>query len=141
MNDASRWVLHTDTVIDQARQLQTSLLDMETGMRGYELAGRIKYLDPYETSKLKIIPLLNSLEVLASSKPEQLERVKVLRLGIANWTQYAEHKIILRKNKLSILKNELFDDNSGKTMMDNLRNQLSEIVSVERTIFEQRTEN
>ena len=44
-------VEHTQTVINKLRQLQTSLVDAETGQRGFALTGEEPFLAPYTDSK------------------------------------------------------------------------------------------
>ena len=41
------WVDHTHEVIAEAKAIEASAVDMETGMRGYLLAGQDGFLDPY----------------------------------------------------------------------------------------------
>lgn len=44
---AMQWVDHTDRVIAQANNLQKLLLDLETGVRGYQLTSEPEFLKPY----------------------------------------------------------------------------------------------
>ncbi len=38
--ETDKWVEHTHKVLEQAAEISNSALDMETGMRGYLLAGK-----------------------------------------------------------------------------------------------------
>lgn len=42
------WVEHTHEVIQTAMEIEAKAVDMETGMRGYLLAGKPEFLNPYE---------------------------------------------------------------------------------------------
>jgi methyl-accepting chemotaxis protein len=44
---ANFWVDHTHKVIAQGEGLLASMVDMETGMRGYLVAGKDEFLEPY----------------------------------------------------------------------------------------------
>ncbi|EEF27706.1 conserved hypothetical protein [Ricinus communis] len=47
LNEASRWNDHTYQVLEATSQVQRSILDMETGERGYALSGMPDSLEPY----------------------------------------------------------------------------------------------
>ncbi len=47
ITETTGWVKHTYEVIDDAKEILASAVDMETGMRGYLLAGEDSFLDPY----------------------------------------------------------------------------------------------
>ncbi len=51
VEQANKWVEHTHAVISKATNLLASAVDMETGMRGYLLAGEEDFLDPYKSGK------------------------------------------------------------------------------------------
>src|ERR1700744_4546584 len=44
---ANGWNVHTYRVVDEARSLTESLVNMETGLRGYGLVGDENMLEPY----------------------------------------------------------------------------------------------
>ena len=46
-----KWVNHTHAVLEKAQRLLASAIDMETGMRGYLLAGKKEFLEPYDGGK------------------------------------------------------------------------------------------
>ena len=45
--DNNKWVDHTNRVLGKAAAIVGSAVDMETGMRGYLLAGKEDFLAPY----------------------------------------------------------------------------------------------
>ena len=49
MVDSSRWVSHTYQVIRVAEGVTASMVDMETGHRGFMITGEDEYLQPYKT--------------------------------------------------------------------------------------------
>lgn len=51
LNDPARWVAHTDEVISWVHLCQKLMLDQETGLRGYMIAGVPSFLDPYQSGK------------------------------------------------------------------------------------------
>ncbi|MCH9050590.1 MAG: CHASE3 domain-containing protein [Proteobacteria bacterium] len=70
----SRWVDHTHRVLAKAAIIVTAAVDMETGMRGYLLAGRDDFLGPYEQGRANFYELIAGLrktvEEIAALKSE-----------------------------------------------------------------------
>jgi len=52
--DTNRWVNHTRVVLADSSAIVSSAVDMETGMRGYLLAGQEDFLDPYRSGRVHI---------------------------------------------------------------------------------------
>ena len=48
INQTEKWVEHTHKVLEQAKDITSAAVDIETGMRGYLLAGKEGFLDPYK---------------------------------------------------------------------------------------------
>ncbi len=49
--DDNKWVDHTRVVLADSASIIGSAVDMETGMRGYLLAGQEGFLDPYNNGE------------------------------------------------------------------------------------------
>jgi len=62
--DASGWVDHTDSVIAESNRAQKLLLDMETGQRGYLIAGRPEFLEPYRSAGPELDRAFSRLKTL-----------------------------------------------------------------------------
>ncbi len=48
--ETSKWVEHTHKVIVNSKRLEKLLVDMETGERGFLIAGKDEFLEPYKTT-------------------------------------------------------------------------------------------
>ena len=64
------WVDHTHEAIEEAQDIMINAIDMETGMRGFLLAGKEEFLGPYKQGAVK-----------AFSEIEELEENRVLFVG------------------------------------------------------------
>ncbi len=73
LNQTTGWVDHTHEVIGEANAIIASAVDMETGMRGYLLAGKEDFLAPYTGGKNKFYELIASLSNTVSDKPAQVQ--------------------------------------------------------------------
>lgn len=45
--NSSYWVKHTYEAIDMGKSITTSLVNMETGLRGYLVSGKEEFLEPF----------------------------------------------------------------------------------------------
>lgn len=50
----NKWTLYNYEVVRQSRRVLSDLVDMETGVRGYLLTGKEKFLEPYKISRRTI---------------------------------------------------------------------------------------
>ncbi len=139
LRNAGKWVAHTDEILAQGRQVQASLIDMETGMRGYLLGGNREFLEPYTIAKPRLSPELSHLEVLVSDQPEQRIRVQHLKTDIEKWINYIDRKISSRATGSRPQPALASEDYLGKNLMDGLRSEIESILSQERTFLISRT--
>ena len=61
MKDNEAWVTHTYKVIAEANSALAAAVDMETGMRGYLLAGKEEFLDPYKGGQASFSKITDGL--------------------------------------------------------------------------------
>ena len=91
-------VSHSLLVIGTARETLTSLVDMETGYRGFLLTGRDEFLEPYQAGQLAADENLAELQELSVDTPEQMARWAELGALVQNWRgDVAERGIALRR--------------------------------------------
>lgn len=127
-----QWVEHTDRVINNANRALKLSIDMETGMRGYLLAGDEHYLDPYELAKPAVVAELKGLEVLVSDNPAQVDRLKRIEALQDDWIAYAEEMIVQRRIKGEYI--APLRTGRGKRLTDEIRGQFEELVAVEQQL-------
>ena len=143
IRDAMRWVNHTHSVIEEAQRILGAAVDMETGMRGYLLAGDEVFLEPYTSGQQVFEELVSSLSETVSDNPAQVARLEEMRTTIAEWrTELVEPEIELRR---AIGNSETMDDMAdlvgearGKVFFDQFRNIMAEFMAIERTLMQQR---
>lgn len=131
MNNDSKWESHTYEVIDNAQNLEVNLLNAETGLRGYILTQRSKYLDPYTKNVNKIVPQIKELRRLTIDNLNQQRRIDSLDI-------YADQKIsdmheILQANAISGQQasiQKLLTD-KGKLFKDNIVRMNNQIIQEE----------
>lgn len=96
--EANRWVNHTHKVIGEGRALLASMIDMETGMRGYLVSGKDEFLEPYVAGNANFDEDLKDLKLTVSDNPVQVERLgEIQRLKDAWIKTAAEPQIAMRR--------------------------------------------
>ncbi|KQQ32941.1 chemotaxis protein [Duganella sp. Leaf126] len=142
---ASKLNTHTYEVLGEAGALQESLLNMETGQRGFSLTGNEASLDPYHTGTTAFAAHVARLTELTSDNPAQQQRLNELAAAKQQWlTQALEPAIALRRNGGSqpdamAAVVHLEQSNRGKAAMDGMRATLGQIMQAEHALLVQRS--
>ena len=140
MDEDSDWENHTYDVIDKAQELEVTLLNSETGLRGFILSQRAEYITPYNDNVNKIIPVIKTLRSMTKDNPEQQVRLDSIehyaKLKIANM------QIVLSTNiaegQAAAIKRILTD--KGKIYKDNILRINSSLINSENKLLTIRTE-
>jgi len=96
--NALKWVTHTETVIGKANEVAKLTVDMQTGLRGYLITGEESFLAPYQAAKSTFSVDLAALMEITADNPMQIDRLKKLAIMQADWDEYAQRAIELRRN-------------------------------------------
>lgn len=132
------WVEHSERVIGNANALAKEMVDMETGLRGYLLAGDEIFLEPYVWSKPKAVSNLNSLIELVADNPQQVERLQTIRSQYTQWDVYAQEMMKLRAAGSNVAGPVM--TGRGKTQFDEIRRQIDAFLGMELRLRQERTE-
>jgi CHASE3 domain sensor protein len=92
MDSDSSWESHTYDVIDHAQNLEVRILNAETGIRGFVLTQRPRYLDPYNKNANRIMPEIKELQHLTIDNISQQERLDSLEI-YANMKIHDMHRV------------------------------------------------
>jgi methyl-accepting chemotaxis protein len=145
--DANRWNTHTYVVMGEADKMLESLINMETGQRGFMLAGEDAFLEPYRSGETEFQAALGKIKELTSDNPKQQERLAALGTAQRGWvSQVLEPEIALRRSvsegqaPMDAVVAEVAAAN-GKKHMDEMRRQLAEIHGEEASLLKQRSED
>lgn len=128
---SSAWVEHTHKVIRVGESVSASMIDMETGLRGFMVTGDNQYLEPYYSGKKRFDKLIQEGAELTSDNPSQVERWKQVKELEAQWlNNWAEPSIEKRKEiALGEASQARFKEVSarilGKTLFDGIRVKLT----------------
>ena len=76
---------HTHNVIQQAMKIEAAAVDMETGMRGFLLAGKEGFLEPYFNGQQSFIKRVSDLKNTVNDNPVQVKRLEEIEQTISDW--------------------------------------------------------
>lgn len=131
MIESSKWVLPTYEVIRVAESAGMALVDMETGQRGFLIAGSEEYLQPFNDGKNRFRQLVARGKQLTSDDPQQTKRWDRLLELEGTWlTEAAEPQIDARRvvgKGLEVTANyrAIASRTVGKDIFDSIREQLA----------------
>lgn len=98
MEETSQKVEHSRHILDQVASLTAAAFEMESGLRGYLLAGQERYLQPYENGSAETFAAFEELFVIVSDEPKMVERLTQAENTLRSWqTEVAEQAIELRR--------------------------------------------
>ncbi len=131
VRDAASWVNHNHEVLSSAARLLAFAVDMQTGMRGFLLAGQEEFLEPYKAGKDGFFQEIKELPYNVDEYPSQVERLEKIDGTIRAWVDLvAEPAIALRREvsdggrKLSDLA-ALVSRKEGKKFFDAFRKDIA----------------
>ncbi|MEM8837287.1 MAG: CHASE3 domain-containing protein [Pseudomonadota bacterium] len=136
-------VAQTNHVLRDATDIVSSTVDMETGMRGYLLAGREEFLEPYQAGEDKTYDALSALSDRIAANPRQVERLREAERVLRDWQANVSEPTILLRREIGDAKtmNDMADivgEARGKAYFDTFREQIATFIDREEALLEER---
>ena len=146
MNQNEEWVTHTYTVIGQANDILSAAVDMETGMRGYLLAGQEDFLAPYTNGAAKFYTLVASLSETVNDNPAQVQLLAEVEQTIREWQSNVTEPAIALRRQIGVARTmddmaDLIGEARGKKYFDAFRALMVEFTAEETGLMEIRQAN
>jgi len=138
-----KWVQHTHNVLSEASGIVSSAVNMETGMRGYLLAGQEEFLDPYRQGEESTYSAIETLQQTVSDNPAQVERLDEAKTILLDWQADVTEPTIELRRQIGDAKTmndmaKLVGEARGKTYFDGFREKIATFISREETLLKQR---
>lgn len=121
LKHASAMVTHTLSVERAVQSLVSSLVDAETGQRGFLLTRREAYLQPYEAGRARVGQQVNDLRMLTADNPAQQQRLDELQPLIRERLALLDETIALARRGEHDAALQLVNSDRGKNTMDKVR--------------------
>ncbi|NOT77316.1 MAG: response regulator [Cyclobacteriaceae bacterium] len=132
----ARMVNHTHEVIIKLDALSASLIDAETGQRGYLLTGQKEFLQPYLDAKSRAMAAFHDAKSLTSDNSSQQLTLEELKEVINSRFEFFQKSIDAKQLGNEIKAEDL---QSGRMIMDEIRRIIKIIKDREEQLLEDRT--
>jgi two-component sensor histidine kinase/CHASE3 domain sensor protein len=122
-----------------ARSLLLSLVDAETGQRGFLLSGRPEFLEPYSKAEITVREEMEELERFAASDPWLEEPVALMLDAVGDKLAELERTIALSRTGRTGEALDLVRSGEGQALMESIRARMAAIDEIENQRLEGRT--
>jgi methyl-accepting chemotaxis protein len=144
LNQANGWNVHTYEVLGASQDMLESLINMETGERGYALTGTAGSLEPYNAGKAAFQNHLVKVKSLTADNAQQQSRLKIMEDLERQWRAGAAEPVIALRQaangdpaKMAAVI-EYEQAAKGKAWMDQMRAVLKELAGAEQALLVER---
>jgi methyl-accepting chemotaxis protein len=141
LSEANTWNEHTYKVLSEVQGILESLINIETGQRGFALSGIEASLEPYHGGKEAFETHFTKVTKLTSDNPKQQQRFKQLNDSYQQWmTQAIDPANTLRRdvvNGINTMDKVIAFEQAakGKTAMDAMRVLIGDIQAEEKRLL------
>ncbi|MBA2962204.1 MULTISPECIES: response regulator [Ramlibacter] len=134
---AMRWVEHSDLVLARSYALQKLDLELESAVRGFQLAGDERFLENFDRTRIELTAEVAQLRELVADNPEQVRRLERIQGLQQQWAAGAAERIALRRadSQASLVAQA----NLGRQLKDGVRDLFDEIAATEERLRAERT--
>jgi signal transduction histidine kinase/ActR/RegA family two-component response regulator len=134
--ESNAWLLHTQEVLAALQTTLATSVDAETGVRGYLIVERARYLEPFERAEASLDGILNRLAALTTDNAEQQRRIGELRSNVQSLRRALTLMIEVKRGGGSI---DAEMNDREKATMDAIRANISAIRTGELALLSERT--
>jgi methyl-accepting chemotaxis protein len=139
--DGVQWTTHTYKVLAQLDAIMASMVDQETGLRAFLLAGETVFLEPYEFGMKAFDTAVAQVETLTDDNPRAQSLIAEVKAQGLSWrADHAEVAIALMMDPSTVeaaQQSEISGD--GKQQMDAIRALIAEFKEMESGLLAQRS--
>jgi signal transduction histidine kinase len=130
---------HSEQVISAANRVQTLVVDLETGVRGFFIAREERYLAPWKKARADYPQAIGNLVSLTGDRGLQRERAEAIRAAIDNYlTSSASPRLVdfIRRNPSA----GQFVVTAGRDQVEGIRGRFDRFLQTERALSDARNE-
>jgi PAS domain S-box-containing protein len=128
----------TELVLVELENARSGITDAETGQRGFLLTGKESYLDPYTSALAGVDARLDKLRTLSADDP--IQQALLVRIALPIKEKFAELKQTIKLYRTEGFNAALHvvNNDSGKTVMDTIRSDISAMIELQTKQLDQR---
>lgn len=129
---------HTQEVLTELADIPASIVDAETGQRGFIITGQERYLEPYNSGIMDISEAIDEVAILTADNPHQQKRIQALNSLIDAKLAELRETIDLRMNVGFKAAQAIVLTDVGKQIADQIRTLVNDMIEEERELLEER---
>ena len=137
--ESAGWVAHTLQVRADLEAAFAAVIDAETGVRGYVIAGDSAYLVPYDSARATLRPLLAQLGTLTSDNAAQQARLDSLKRLIPLRFERLQRTIDARRTEGAVAAGRAIVTGQGKVLTDRIRELIARMRDEEARLLARRS--
>jgi CheY-like chemotaxis protein/CHASE3 domain sensor protein len=135
---AATRVTQTLSTIQELESLQSTLIEAESGQRGFLVAGEERYLEPYTRARAELAGRIRSVQGRIDGSPSQQARFdRIQQLTSEKLAELTETIALRRAGKAEEARAVMLSDR-GRVAMDGIRGAIAEMEAEERQILNRR---
>lgn len=138
LKQTNAWVAHTNEVIARLDDLMITILDAESGQRGFIITGLDSYLSSYHSALTSVHSKTEVIRSLTNDNPAQQSRVEKLESSIQGRLFTLEEVLEKRRAEGFDSAQQVIFMGGGKIQMDQIRAEIVQIKQVEFQLLERR---
>ncbi|HEX3277876.1 MAG TPA: CHASE3 domain-containing protein [Thermoleophilaceae bacterium] len=141
LRDASELAEHSQQVLAASDAVQRLTVDLETGLRGWQLTNDRQFLAPTQQALRQLPGRLDDLERLVRDNPVQAARVRSLAAGVDSYIEdYVRPALTMDPSQLSLADRRATTE-EGKSRLDSVRDDFDSIRRTESQLAVQRSQD
>jgi two-component system sensor histidine kinase/response regulator len=133
LRDSASGIRHSVETLQIANAGERSVIDLETGVRGYLLAGQREFLRPFYQGRSMLAVQLPRLESLVRGDPTQRTRARELSAAVLSYERSYAVPLIDQNARLTRAR-EVIVTTRGKQLVDALRGRFSTFIATEQQL-------
>jgi anti-anti-sigma factor len=141
LRDASQLAEHSQQVLAAADAVQRLTVDLETGLRGWQLTGDRQFLEPTQQARRELPARLDELARLVRDNPQQAARVRSLAAGVNSYVEnYIRPALAMDPAQLTLPERRATTA-EGKSRLDSVRTDFDAIRRTESRLAVARSQD
>lgn len=136
--DDENWVKHTYQVIVQSDAIEKTMLDIETGSRGYAITGNPIALNVFNSGISNTQDQLDSLRQLTADNPTQQSNIKKLTNLVEQKIMFSSKTVSLRNDQGRDAALQHIATLNGTNLMTQVRQVIGDMKNTENNLLDQR---
>ncbi|MBN8875085.1 MAG: CHASE3 domain-containing protein [Rhodospirillales bacterium] len=140
IEQSSEWTAHTYDVLEMTDHVVSSMVDQETGIRGYLVSRDKDFLEPYRSGRTLFEESFARLKHLTADNPVQQDRLDLLRRAASAWQADVAEPVIalMTRPETQDQARGIEASGRGKASMDAIRARAEELEGTERALLASR---